>query len=204
VLGNDDEHPLRDPELAQAGEDESRLDRLAEADLVREHEARVAVGEDAAGGADLVREDVHPRGEERAQTAGAPERLEASHLRPEAERGGAARLPGRERVERARRAHLLDGRVLRHRRQRRVPAGDDRHAVPAGEADRQAAAVVPHLDDDPHPPAALRAVHDLHPWFPAHAARLYHPIPRGVQELRSEEGPSPAGRAGVDSPGVSS
>ena len=55
VLGDDDEHALGDAELAEAGEDEPRLDGLAEADLVREDEPRHAVLEDPARRAHLVR-----------------------------------------------------------------------------------------------------------------------------------------------------
>jgi hypothetical protein len=71
VLWHDDQDPLGEPELAQAGEDEPRLDGLPEPDLVGEDEAGDPVGEDAPGGADLVGEDVDPGGEERAQAVGA-------------------------------------------------------------------------------------------------------------------------------------
>ena len=101
VLGHDHQDPLGEAELAQAGEDQAGLDRLAEADLVGEDEARDAVGEDAAGGADLVGEDVDAGGEERAEAVGAAQGLEPEDAGAEREGGGRAGLAGGERVERA-------------------------------------------------------------------------------------------------------
>ena len=129
VLGDDDEDALGDAELAHAGEDEARLDRLAEADLVREDEARQAVGEDAAGRAHLVREDVDARREERPSESGAAERLEPGDAGAERERGGGTVLARGERIEGAAGPSLLERGVGRYLGERGVAAGDDRHAL---------------------------------------------------------------------------
>ena len=172
VLGDDDEDALRDAELAQPGEDEARLDGLPEPDLVGEDEARHAVGEDAPGGADLVREDVDARGEERAERVGAAERLEPEDAR--AQREGAP--PGR----RSPAASASSGPPAA--RSIGVSAGTSASAgsrpettvmpVAAGEADGDAAALVSDLDDDADAPAALGAVHDLHPGLPRHPGAI--------------------------------
>ena len=167
VLGHDDEHALGEAELAQAGEDQARLDRLAEAHLVGEDEARHAVGEDAAGGADLVRA---ARGRGRRGARPGSRRGAAP---PGGRRGCAARKaparPGRprgQRVERARRPQLSMGVSCGDRGERRVAAGHHRHPVAAGEAHRQPATLVGDLDDHADAPGPLGAVHHLHARLP--------------------------------------
>ena len=202
VLGDDDEDALGDAELAHAGEDEARLDRLAEADLVGEDEPRQPVREDPAGGADLVREDVDAGGEQRAERVRAPERLEPGDAGAERERGGRAVLARGERVERATGPRLLERGVGRDLDERGVAPGDDRDAFPAGEADREPPPLVGDLDDHAHAPAALRAVDHLRPCFPGHRWR---PLTIGTRAGKarppsrpSRLGPSRACRHTVD------
>ena len=171
VLRDDDEGALGDPELAEAREDEARLDRLAEPDLVREHEARHAVREDAACRPDLMRQHVHAGGEERAQGIRAAERLEADDARAERERRGRPRVARRDALERSSRP-LLEGRVGRDLHQRRIPARYHRDPLAPREADREPSALVRHLDHDPDAPAALGPVDHLHAGLPGHLGPL--------------------------------
>ena len=167
VLGDDDEHALREPELAEAGEHEPGLDRLPEAHLVREDEARHAIREDPAGGADLVREDVDARREERAEGVRAAERLEAHDPRAERERRDRSRVPGRDRLDRTADG-ALERRLRRHLEERGIAARDDGDALAPGEPDRDAPPLVRDLHDDADAPALLGAMHDLDPWLPRH------------------------------------
>ena len=134
--GTDDQHALGEPELAQPGEHEPRLDGLAEADLVGEDEARHPVAEDPAGRADLVREDVDARGEERAEPVRAPERLEPDDLGAERERGGPPACPEAS-ASSGPPTPLLDRRVVRDLGERRIAPRDDGDPVPPREADRE-------------------------------------------------------------------
>jgi hypothetical protein len=174
VLRHDDQHPIGEPELAQAGEDQAGLDGLAEPDLVGQHEARAPVGEDAPGGADLVREDVDAGGEERAQAVGAAHGLEADH--PGAEREGA----GRAGVARGQPVEQATGRPVERGLvgdgdEGPVATGDHGHSLAAGEADGESAGVLAHLQHDAHAPRGLGPVDELLPLLPAHAVRSSTP-----------------------------
>ena len=187
VLGDHHQDALGEAELAHAGEDQAGLDGLAEADLVGEDEAREAVGEDAAGGADLVGEDVDAGGEERAEAVGAAQGLEAEGAGAERPGGGRAGLAGGERVERAAGVGV-DGGVVGDGQQGRVAAGDHGDAVAAGEADGHAAAVVVDLDDDADAPGALGAVDDLLPLLEGHSGGV---VPLCEAERGGQEGAQP-------------
>ncbi len=188
VLGDDDDDALGDPELAHAGEDEPRLDRLPEPDLVGEDEARHAIRQDAPRGAHLVREHVHARGEERAERVRAAERLEAHDAGAERERGRRAGVAGGELVERPARP-LLDRRVGGDLDQRRIAPRDDGEPVAPGEAHGEPPALLRHLHDHPHAPASLGAVHHLHAGRPRHRAPPYHRHPgRSSTPFPGEDG----------------
>ena len=176
VLGHDHQHALGEAQLAQAGEDEAGLDGLAETHLVGEDEARGAVGEDAAGGAHLVREDVDAGGEERAQAVGAAQGLEPGHPGAQREGRGGAGVAGGEPVEEAAGGAIERG-VVGDEHERPVTAGDDRHPLAAGEAHGEPASVVAHLEHEPDSPRGLGPVDELLSLLPRHSAGAL-PVPR--------------------------
>jgi len=85
VRGRDDEGALDEPRVEQRREDEARLDRLAEADLVGEHEAGLGRREHVVRDRDLVRLHVDAAGEERSQGVGAALEIEPDGFRSERE-----------------------------------------------------------------------------------------------------------------------
>ena len=168
VLGDDHQHPLGEPELAQAGEDQPGLDGLAEPHLVGEHEAGAPVGEDAPGGAHLVRQHVDAGGEQRAQAVGAAQRLEPDHAGAEREGARRAGVAGGEPVEESA-GRLIERGVVGDGDERAIAAGDHGHALAPGEADGDPAGVLAHLEHDPDAPRGLCPVDELLPLLPAHS-----------------------------------
>ena len=198
VLGDHHQDPLGEAELPQAREDQARLDRLAEADLVGEDEARQPVGEDAAGGADLVREDVDAGGEERAEAVGAAQRLEAEDAGAEGEGRGRAGLAGR-RARRAGRPRVGSSGVSAGTSSR-AGSRAETTVTPSRPAKRtaSAAAVVADLDDHAHAPGALGAVDDFLPLLEGHSAGVVPPARGRNKEPRRPATPRGSPRGGPD------
>ncbi len=174
MLGDDDEDPLGQAELPETGEDEARLDGLAEAHLVGEDEAGDAIGEDAPGGADLVREDVDAGGEQRAQAVGAALGLEADHAGAEREGAGRSGVARGEPIEEST-GRLIQRGVVRHRGERPIAPRDHGDAFAPCETDRDPAGVLAHLEHDSDAPPGLCPVDELLPLLPGHFARSSTP-----------------------------
>ena len=98
--GRDDERAVRPVRPEKAREDETGLDRLAEADLVREEPADRIARRRPLGHVQLVRKDADAPAEERSESAGLADLREEEAVHAVAKRRRAVRLQRAEAVDR--------------------------------------------------------------------------------------------------------
>ena len=130
-LGGHDERALGPAGVEEAVQDQARLDRLAEADLVRQQPAHGIAVAGALGGVELVGEELDAPAEERAEPAGLADALEAQAVQTVGEVLEAVELAPRQ---------PLGGRDFRRQR----PEVFEIHLAAVGE---DAPALLARLDD---------------------------------------------------------